>query len=121
MAINLEVLELLEDTDPTTRQPRIRARVRELKPRTHLVNLKSCNAEQIMTLQNNVGAVLSLPAQETMMNGSSILYISSTDEEFFVIRPAPTIPVSKVVELESSSSTFIKSGDKMPQVSKAAG
>lgn len=79
MAKNLEILEILEDTDPTTRAPRVRARVRELNPRTYLINLKSCNAEQIMTLQNNVGAVLSLPAQETMMNGASILYISSTD------------------------------------------
>lgn len=109
MALNLEIIEVLEDIDPTSRQSRIRARVRELKPRTHLVNLKNCDAEQITIIQKNIGAVLSLPGREMMMDGRFILSIPQTDEEFFIVRPAVPVLVSKVVEIPSSEQ---KSGDK---------
>lgn len=108
MALNLKVLEVIEDIDPTTRQPRIRARVAELKPRTHLVNLKNCDAEQLMAVQKNVGAILSLPAREMMMDGRFIVSIPQSDEEFFVLSPAAPVAVSKVVEIPSSE----KSGEK---------
>ncbi|MDP3876519.1 MAG: hypothetical protein Q8Q50_06015 [Methylobacter sp.] len=115
MALNLEVLEVLEDIDPTSRQPRIRARVRELKPRMHLVNLKNCDAEQISTIKNNVGAVLSLPGREMMMDGRFILSIPQTEEEFFIVRPAVPVAVSKTVEISSSDANA--KGDN-PQLRK---
>lgn len=101
MALNLNVIEVVEDVDPTTRQPRLRARVSELKPRTHLVNLKNCNAEQINVITKNVGGVMSLPAREMLMDGRFMISIAATDEEFFVIRPPEQIAVSKTVELNS--------------------
>ncbi len=109
MALNLKVLDLQEDIDPTTRQPRIRARLQELKPRTHLVNLKNCDASQLNIIQKNVGGILSLPAREMLMDGRFMLSIAATDEEFFVIQAPETIPVSKVTEIQSSDA---KSGDK---------
>lgn len=99
MALNLKVLRVIEDIDPTTRAARLRAEVQELKPRTLLVNLKNCNAEQINLIQRNVGGILSLPAREMLMDGRFMLSIASTDEEFFVIRPPEKIPVSGTVEL----------------------
>jgi hypothetical protein len=108
MALNLELLELVEDIDPTTRQPRIRARLRELVPRTHLVNLKNCDAAQIQTLQQNVGGVLSLPAREMLMDGRFMVSIPQTEEEFFVIRPPEKIPVSKVTEIPASDKDKLK-------------
>lgn len=104
MALNLKVLEVVEDIDPTTRQPRLRARVQELSPRTHLVNLKNCDASQISVIQKNKGGILSLPAREMLMDGRFMISIAATDEEFFVIRPPEAVAVSKVVELESNSS-----------------
>jgi len=101
MALNLEILEIVEDTDPTTRAPRIRARVRELKPRTHLVNLKNCDAEQIGVLIKNVGGVVSIPAREMLMDGRFMISIAASDEEFFVLREPEKIPVSKTVEVSS--------------------
>jgi hypothetical protein len=115
MALNLEILELIEDIDPTTRQPRIRARVRELALRTHLVNLKNCDASQINVIQNNVGGILSLPAREMLMDGRFMISIAATEEEFFVIRAPEPIAVSKVVEIPSADS---KPADK-PQLKQA--
>jgi len=115
MALNLEVLEVIEDVDPTTRQPRLRARVRELKPRTHLVNLKNCDAAQLTVVQKNVGGILSLPAREMLMDGRFMLSIAATDEEFFVIRPPEPVAVSRVTEIPSSDA---KPGEK-PQLKQA--
>ncbi|MFZ2403488.1 MAG: hypothetical protein WAW41_00010 [Methylobacter sp.] len=106
MALNLKVLDLIEDVDPTTRQPRLRARVQELTPRTHFVNLKNCDAAQISVIKANKGGVLSIPAREMMMDGRFMISIAATDEEFFVIRPPETVAVSKVVELEPNSSAI---------------
>jgi len=123
MAINLEIIEVVEDIDPTTRQPRLRARVRELKPRTHLVNLKNCDAAQIQIFQQNVGGILSVPAREMLMDGRFMISIAATDDEFFVIRPPEPVQVSTVIEItpsdasESSQASFvteIPSADSKP-------
>lgn len=102
MSLNLKVLEVIEDIDTTTRQPRLRARVQELKPRTHLVNLKNCDAAQIAVIQQNKGGILSIPAREMLLDGRFMISIAATEEEFFVIRPPETIAVSQVVEIEQS-------------------
>lgn len=102
MALNLKVLEVIEDIDPTTRQPRLRARVQELTPRTHLVNLKNCDASQIGVIQKNKGGILSIPAREMLLDGRFMISIAATEEEFFVIRPPEAIAVSQVVEIEQS-------------------
>jgi len=96
MALNLEILEIVEDIDATTRQPRIRAKVRELKPRTHLVNLKNCDAEQIGVLMKNVGGVVSIPAREMLMDGRFMISIAASDEEFFVLREPEKIATASV-------------------------
>lgn len=100
--LNLEILEVVEDIDPTTRAPRFRARVKELKPRTLFVNLKNCDAEQLMLIQKNVGGIMSLPAQEMIFNGRFMLAIPVTDEEFFVIRPPESVAVSAVIDASTS-------------------
>jgi hypothetical protein len=102
MALNLEILEILEDIDPTTRAVRLRARMRELKPRTHLVNLKNLDAEQLNIIQRNIGGVLSVPAREMLMDGRFMLSIAASDEEFFVLRAPEKIAVSKTVDFVPS-------------------
>ena len=101
MALNLEVLRVIEDIDPTTRAARLRAEVRELKPRTLLVNLKNCNAEQIGIMYANVGGILSIPAREMLMDGRFMLSIAATDDDFFIIRPPEKIPVANTVTLNT--------------------
>lgn len=107
--LNLEILDVIEDVDPTTSGPRIRAKVKELKPRSLYVNLKNCDAEQISLIKRNKGGIMSLPAQEMIFNGRFMLAIPATDEEFFVIRPAEAVPVSKVIDIPSPDA---KPGDK---------
>lgn len=100
MSLNLEILELLEDVDPTTRQPRLRVRVRELKPRSHLVNLKNCDAQQIGLIQRNVGGVMSLPCREMLMEGRFMVSLPVSEDEYFVIRSPEKIAVAKTVDLQ---------------------
>lgn len=103
--LNLNILEVLEDIDPTTSGPRVRLRVRELKPRSLLVNLKNCNAAQLSLIKANVGGIMSLPAQEMIFNGRFMLSIPLTEEDFFVIKSPETVPVSRFVELSPSDAT----------------
>lgn len=98
---NLEIVGITEDTDPTTRQLRIRLRARETKPRQFDINLKNATADQINFLQANVGAVVSIPTQEYFANGSYGLSMKAHDEEMFVLRPAEKIQTAKTVELET--------------------
>lgn len=99
MSLNLKIEQIVEDTDPTTRQIRLRVRVSELKTRTHLINLKNCDAAQLTLIQKNVGGILSLPAREMLMDGRFMLSLPVSDEEYFVLREPEKIPVSKTVEL----------------------
>lgn len=102
--LNLEIIDVIEDVDPTSGGPRLRARVKELKPRTLFVNLKNCDAEHLNMIKANVGGIMSLPAQEMMFNGRFMLSIPVTDEDFFVIRPPEAVSVSKVTEISSTDS-----------------
>lgn len=121
MALNLKVLEVIEDIDPTTRQPRLRARVQELTPRTHLVNLKNCDAAQIAVIQKNTGGILSLPAREMLLDGRFMISIAATEEEFFVIRPPePISTVNPVKELESVSAGNDNAVPRRPSSVQAA-
>jgi len=101
---NLEILGLIEDTDPVTRQPRIKLRARETKPRQFDINLKNASAEQINFLQQNVGAVVSIPTQEYYANGTYGLSMRANDEEFFVLRPPEKIDTAKTVFIGSEKS-----------------
>ena len=96
---NLEILTLIEDVDPANRQPRLRLRAKETKPRQFDINLKNLTADQINFLQKNIGAVVSLPTQEYFANGSYGLSMKANDEEFFILRPAEPITTAKTVEL----------------------
>lgn len=87
MSVNVAVLELVEDVNPSTRTPRIRVRCRELKPDTYLVDLKNLTAEQINQINAGVGHVMSLPVQVMASEGRLTRYLSVTDDEFFVLRP----------------------------------
>lgn len=114
MALNLEILEIVEDIDPTTRQSRLRARVRELKPRTHLVNLKNCDAEQINVLTKNVGGVVSLPAREMLMDGRFMISIAQSDEEFFILREPEKIATASVATVSPGGSFKPMPDEKNP-------
>ncbi|UOA07518.1 hypothetical protein [Methylobacter sp. S3L5C] len=107
---NLKIIELIEDIDPLTRAPRIKVRARETKPRQFDINLKNATAEQINFLKKNVGAVLSLPTQEYFANGSYGLSMRANDEEFFILKPADSVQVSKLVEVDPVKTTFSKAG-----------
>ena len=107
---NLKIIELIEDIDPSTRAPRFKVRARETKPRQFDINLKNATADQINFLKKNVGAVVSLPTQEYFANGSYGLFMRANDEEFFILKPADKVEVSKVVEVEPVKLPFSKVG-----------
>lgn len=119
MALNLKTIKLIEDIDPTTRGPRLRLEVEELKPRRLLINLKNMTAEQINMIQRNQGAVMSFPsAREMIMDGRFMVSIAASDDEIFILKPAETIGVSSVVDLSLVDKTTGEIG--VNQVSESA-
>lgn len=70
---HVHVVAVHQDINPETKQPRFRAEVIEVKPRTFMVNLKD-NVPMINTMNACVGKNIMMPAKETTMNGA--LYLS---------------------------------------------
>lgn len=106
MALNLKTIKLIEDIDPTTRSSRLRLEVEELKPRRMLINLKNMTADQINLIRQNQGAVMSFPsAREMIMDGRFLVSFAASDDEIFILKPAETYSVSKVVDLTSVDQT----------------
>jgi hypothetical protein len=110
---NLEIVDVIEDVDPSNPKgpARLRVQLRDIKPASYLANLKNCNAEQIAFFKKNVGAIVSVPTRNMMQDGRFAMYLPATDEDYFILKPAEAVKTSGVVELSPADS---KPADKAP-------
>lgn len=88
---HVKVIAIHEDTNLETKQPRFRAEVVEVKPRTFLVNMKD-NVSFINQMNACVGKNIMMPAKETTMNGT--LYLSMDAGGDIIPMPDTPLPTS---------------------------
>lgn len=98
---HLVVEDIIEDLNPQDRSVRIRARVREMEPRTHMMNLSTQEASVLNLMKSLVGKPAMIPCREGMFQGMPFLSFLN-DEPVIPLAPgtvSAVVPVSSVVSV----------------------